>query len=72
MNTSSAGTVNETVLLGADDVYILVLLLGLPLHWSSYQPLMMSLPDELVHSNLTMAHSLVELPKGSPVSLHSN
>ena len=45
-------------------MFTLVLLLGLLPHWSSYQPLMINLPDELVHSNLTMICSLVELPKG--------
>ena len=33
--------------------HTLVLLLGSPAHWSSYQPLMMNLPDELAHSNVT-------------------
>ena len=33
---------------------------------------MMHLPDELVHSNLTMSHSLGELPKKSPWSMHSS
>ena len=45
--------------------------LGLLPHWSSHRPVVVNLPDELVHSNLAMSQSLVDLPKGSPVLLHS-
>ena len=45
--------------------YTPLLLRGLLLpHWWSYQRLMINLPDELVHANLTMFHSLVGFPKG--------
>ena len=52
--------------------YLLVLLLGLLPHWSSNQPLLGNLPDELARSDLTMSHSLVELPEWSHLSLHSS
>ena len=62
MGTSSITRAHDTALFGADGVQHWVLLV-LMLHWSPSQPLTMSLPDVLVHSNLTMMQVLLRFPK---------